>query len=89
MAASLQVRVEGSFLRIIQKVPALQDRKLHFRAIVDYATVEGSLMRRFGIMTLQMTTTAGGAASTIRIDGLRDCTKVRDMLAEIDSIREK
>ena len=88
MAASLQVQVEGSFLRIIQEKYERVDRKLHFRSIVDYAAVDDILMRHFGLMALQMTTTGGGLESTITLIGIKDCLRVRDMLAEIDSMRE-
>ena len=88
-AAGLHVSVEGAFLRIRQDEWHMKvDRKLHFRSIVDYATVDDRLTRRFGTMILQMTTTGGGMQSTIRIAGLKDCPRVRDMLAEIDSMRE-
>jgi len=88
MSKGLRVSVEGAFLRIIQTGYIRVDRKLHFRSIVDYATVQGRLMRRFGIIALQMATTGGGNQSTIQIAGIQDCEKVRDMLAEIDSMRE-
>jgi len=39
-------------------------------------------------MNLQMTTTGGGPQMLIQIPGLDDCEKTRDMLAEIDSLRE-
>ena len=54
-AASLEVTVEGSFLRVRQHATLTTDRKLHFRAIVDYATIQGWLMRKCGIHALQMT----------------------------------
>ena len=87
-AATLRLDVEGSYLRIRQVAGGLRDRKLHFRSLVDYTTVEGPLMHRFGIAILQITTTAGGPASIINIPGVRDCLRVRDMLAEIDAQRE-
>lgn len=89
IAAGLRVAVEGAFLRIMEDGYDRRDRKLHFRSIVDYATVEGWLMRRFGLMMLQMNTTSGSVRGVIQITGLKDCSKVRDMLAEIDRIREK
>jgi hypothetical protein len=89
MATSLKIRVEGPFLRIIQTGSARIDRKLHFRSIVDYSTVEGSLMRRFGVMALQMTTTGGGVQSNFQVIGIKNCLQVRDMLAIIDSVREQ
>ena len=81
-------QVEGAFLHIVQENYARVDRKLHFRSIVDYAAVDDILMRRFGLMALRMNTTGGGLDSTINLIGIKDCLKVRDMLAEIDSIRE-
>jgi membrane protein YdbS with pleckstrin-like domain len=90
LAASLRVTVEGAFLRIVEEGYSRVDRKIHFRSIVDYTIVEGSLMRRFGVMSLRMTTTGSNQANpAIDISGLKDCEKVRDMLAEIDSSREK
>ena len=87
-AANLRVSVEGAFLRIQQDLWVRTDRKLHFRSIVDYATVQGGLMRRFGLHALRMTTTASGQYSVLTLYGIKDCLKVRDMLADIDRIRE-
>ncbi len=87
-AKTLSVEVEGPFLRIVRQSYTWQDRKLHFRAIVDYSTIEEFLMRRCGIKALQITTMAGGQQSLIVIPGVRDCDRIRDMLAEIDSLRE-
>ena len=88
MARSLTVSVEGAFLHIVQGILIRVDRKLHFRSIVDYAVVDDILMRCFGVIALRMTTTGVGLESTITLVGIKDCLKVRDMLAEIDSIRE-
>ena len=87
-AASLQISVEGAFLRIRQRTSVVSDRKLHFRSIVDYTTTQDFLMRRFGIHTLQMATTAGGQNTNLIIPGVKDCLRVRDLLADIDSQRE-
>ncbi len=87
-AATLEVTVEGTFLRIRQHTIVMSDRKLHFRSIVDYATTQDLLMRYFGIHALQMATTAGGQNATLIIPGVKDCLKVRDLLAEIDRQRE-
>ena len=87
-AASLQVSVEGAFLRIRQHTNVMSDRKLHFRSIVDYATTQDSLMRRFGIHALRMATTAGGQNTHLYVPGVKDCLKVRDLLADIDGQRE-
>lgn len=88
VAKSLTVTVECAFLHIVQENYARVDRKLHFRAITDYSTVETRLMRYFGLKALRMTTNGVGLDSTVQLDGIKDCLKVRDMLAEIDSMRE-
>jgi len=87
-AASIELTVEGPFLRIRQHTFILSDRKLHFRSIVDYAATQDFLMRRFGLHALQMTTTAGGPTSRINVPGVKDCLRVRDLLADIDRQRE-
>jgi hypothetical protein len=87
-AASLHISVEGAFLRVRQHTSVLSDRKLHFRSIVDYAITQDFLMRRFGIHALQMATTAGGQNTNLIIPGVKDCLRVRDLLADIDSQRE-
>ncbi len=88
LAASLEVSVEGAFLHVRQHALILSDRKLHFRSIVDYAATQDFLMRRFGIQSLQMTTTAGGQNTNLVIPGVKDCLRVRDVLADIDRLRE-
>ena len=87
-AASLEVSVEGPFLRIRQHTTLLTDRKLHFRAIIDYSTTQDFLMRRMGLYGLHLTTAASGLASMIDIPCVKDCLRVRDMLADIDRLRE-
>ncbi|MES2659155.1 MAG: hypothetical protein V4689_11100 [Verrucomicrobiota bacterium] len=87
-ANSLEVTVEGAFLRIRQHTTARTDRKLHFRSIVDYATYQDALMRRFGIHALHMMTTGGGPGSLVVIPAVKNCEEVRDMLSEIDRLRE-
>jgi len=53
------------------------------------AVVQGPLMRRYGVEALRMSTVAaGGQNSFLTIHGVKDCLRVRDMLAEIDSQRE-
>lgn len=84
-AESLELSVEGAFLRLRAHNSAWTDRKLHFRAIVDYEVVQNSLMRKFGIHCLEMTTTGGYRLVVL---GVKDCFTVRDMLSEIDSLRE-
>jgi hypothetical protein len=88
LAASLEVSVEGPFLRVRQHLFVLSDRKLHFRSIVDYAVTQDLLMPYFGIHALQMNTTAGGENTNLVIPGVKDCLRIRDLLADIDSRRE-
>lgn len=88
LAETLQVTVEGAFLRIVQRGWTTTDRKIHFRSLVDYWTIDSRLQRRFGVMTLRMTTTTGAQAGFIDILGVHNCEKVRDQLAELDSQRE-
>jgi hypothetical protein len=87
-SAALEVTVEGAFLRIREDDLVVSDRKLHFRSIVDYSTYEDFLMRYFGVSSLRMATTAGGHQGWLMIPGVKDCLRVRDLLAEIDSQRE-
>ncbi len=87
-AATLEVTVEGAFLRVRQHELVETDRKLHFRSIVDYSANQDFLMRQFGIHSLQLATTAGGQNGTLVIPGVKDCLKARDLLAEIDAQRE-
>ncbi len=85
LAKNLRIRVEGPFLRITHKGFTLVDRKMHFRSIIDYSIVEGVLMRRFHIVALHIT----AIGARIQVLGIKNCREIRDMLAEIDAIREK
>ncbi len=89
-ADTVELSVEGPFLRLRHQSKRRMDRKLHFRSIVDFVCAEDSLMRRYGIQSLQLTTTSGGphGHGGLVINGLKDCLKVRDILAEIDRQRE-
>ena len=87
-ADACNLSVEGNFLRIISSGVSRIDRKLHFRSIIDYTLVESKAMKRFGVKGLKMNT-IGGQNCVVSIAGLKECEKVRDMLAEIDSLRER
>lgn len=87
-ADSLHVSVEGQFLRVREGSLFRRDRKLHFRAIVDYACFQGPLMRRCGITGIAMTTMAGGQGAGVNILAVKDAPKIRDMLSDIDRLRE-
>lgn len=87
-ASGLEVSVDGSYLHVIDYTPYRVDRKLHFRVLVDYAVIDGPLLRRHGLQILRITTTAIGAGGFINIPGVKNCEAVRDQLAEIDAQRE-
>lgn len=87
-ANELHVTIEGPFLRIRQHLIVATDRRLHFRSIVDYAVSQDPLMRYFQIEAIQMTTIGHGPASTISIPAVKNCLQTRDMLSEIDRLRE-
>lgn len=88
-AATLDVSVEGSFLRIREYSKGLVDRKIHFRSIVDYSNIQSPMMTRYGLQSLKINTTSGGQYSAITILGIEDCLKVRDILSDIDQQRER
>jgi hypothetical protein len=85
VSKTLELSVEGSFLRLRVKEGGWSDRKLHFRSIVDYAVFESSLMRKLRIQCLVMRTTGG---YSLMVPGVVDCFAVRDKLSEIDRLRE-
>ena len=85
---SIEVSVEGPFLRMRQGRLVIRDRKLHFKAIVDYSYIQEPLMRVCGLSGMLLTTTAGGQHSAIRLKGVKDALAVRDMLSEVDRLRE-
>ncbi|MDA3872613.1 MAG: hypothetical protein PF795_01455 [Kiritimatiellae bacterium] len=89
ISETLSLKVDGAFLQITQHLIGSKiDRKIHFRAVTDFSVIEDNRMRKYNIKALQMNTTGGSPTGLIRIDGVKDCDNVRDMLAEIDSLRE-
>ena len=88
-AESLSLRVEGAFLCLVQQsAKGVMDHKIHFGALTDFAVLETPRMRRYGIQALVMHTTSCGPAGVLRVEGICDCPKVRDTLADIDRLRE-
>ncbi|QIF01662.1 hypothetical protein [Roseimicrobium sp. ORNL1] len=67
----------------------LQDTKLHFRTIASYAVFQDTAMRRHGIHALLLLTTSHGMRNRFLVRGIKDCEKVRDMLAAIGEQRVK
>ena len=84
VARSVRVIVEGPYLHIIREELNRTDTRLHFGSIESYVTFDGWLMRRFGVMGLSMITTGG----ILGVVGIKNCAEVRDILAEIDALRE-
>jgi len=87
-AANLRLLVEGQYLRLVTGAVFITDRRIHFRAISDYSTHDGPLLRRLGIKTLAFRVIGGNQPSRTTIPGVIDALKVRDMLCEIDAARE-
>ncbi|MDB5327486.1 MAG: hypothetical protein JWM57_3055, partial [Phycisphaerales bacterium] len=87
---TLLLRVEGPFLRVRKRVAGIeQDRKIHFRMLHVYSTQQTAGMKKLGISTLAITTSVDQQSNrTISIPAVKDCLKIRDMLAEIDNQRE-
>ena len=87
-ADAIHVSVEGAYLRIREGVSSIKDRKLHFRAIIDYAYFQDSLMRECEIGGIELNTIGRGQDATVRLRGVKNALEVRDMLSEIDRQRE-
>ena len=90
-ANALNVSIEGPFLRIADGVWMRCDRRLHFKTIDDYTCCQGPLMRWCGIsiISLQRSMLANGRPlQGICIPAAKDPIRTRDLLSEIDSIRE-
>jgi len=87
-ANAVELSVEGQYLRFREGFLFKQDRKLHFRSIVDYSCYEGPLMRWCGIAGISMTTLSGGQNSILKVPAVKDAEKVRDLLSVIDRQRE-
>ena len=90
-AIALEVTIEGPFLRIAEGVWTRCDRRLHFKTIDDYTCCQGPLMRWCGIslISLRRDLIANGRALPgICIPAAKDPIRTRDLLSEIDRIRE-
>ncbi|MBN2294047.1 MAG: hypothetical protein JXM70_16595 [Pirellulales bacterium] len=87
-AANLRLLVEGPFLRIVSGAFYVTDRRIHFRAISDYSTHEGPLLKKFGMKSLSFRVIGSGQNPSEHIVGLVDPDDVRDQLCEIDAARE-
>jgi membrane protein YdbS with pleckstrin-like domain len=82
------VSVEGAYLRIQEGFLFRRDTKSHFRSIVNYTLCQGPLMRYCGIHAIDLSTTAGIRGIPVRILAVKDAPNMRDVLSEIDRLRE-
>jgi membrane protein YdbS with pleckstrin-like domain len=88
-ADNLRLLVEGPYLRIVSGAVFVTDRRIHFRAISDYSTHDGPLLRRLKMKTISFRIIGQGQpVRSTSIPGVIDPIKVRDMLCEIDAARE-
>lgn len=87
-ADALEAHVDGQYLCVKSGAWIRLDRRLHFRSIVDFACFQGPVMLRFGITGIRIVTMNGGLHGIIELPAVKDAVKVRDMLAEIDRLRE-
>ncbi len=85
---NLRLLVEGPYLRSISGAIFVTDRRIHFRAISDYSTSDGPLLRRFGMRNLSFTVIGSTAHASTVVSGLKNPDEVRDQLCEIDAARE-
>lgn len=82
---AFRATVEGAYLRM-QRLN--DDRKVHFRQIVDY-TVKGKGSKRVpGVASIVMSTTSGAQNAGLQIPCVKNALEVRDLLAEVDAQRE-
>lgn len=86
-ARNLRVMVEGPYLRIISGSAFLTDRRIHFRAISDYSTHEGPLLKKLGMKSVSFRI-IGSQPSSQQLPGLINPDQVRDTLCKIDAARE-
>lgn len=87
-ADALEAQVKGQFLHVRGGTYNTYDRKLHFHAIIDFTCYQNWHMKRFGVVGIRMLTMGGGLHSYVDLPAVKDAEKVRDMLAEIDRLRE-
>lgn len=87
-AQNLRLIIEGPYLRLISGGLLITDRRIHFRAISDYSTTQGPMLRLFGMKTLSFRVVGSSQSFSTTVAGLKEPDKVRDALCEIDAARE-
>ena len=83
-AHALSLSVEGAYLRFRSGWLIRRDQRIHFRAVSDYCTVSGPLMRCLGVEELAFR----APLAFIAVPAVQDAAAVRDALCEIDAARE-
>lgn len=87
-AANFSAHVEGAFLVLRSGWRTVRDRRIHFRSIIDYSTIETSFLRKMGVKTIAFSTPGAQQGTRNVIPAVRDADRVRDLLAEVDAARE-
>ncbi|TWT64999.1 hypothetical protein [Allorhodopirellula solitaria] len=87
-ANNLRLLVEGPFLRLVSGGFIVLDQRFHFRDVSCYATVQGPLLRRHCLTSLQFRIQGRLNSPPLSVAGLADADRVRDTLCEIDASRE-
>jgi|GEM_PF-4136297 len=85
MSANAHLSIEGPFLKIMEGNFIKEDRMVPFQSIVEYAVIESQLMKKFGIQSLQISTSSQNSQSIIEVVGVKNCQQVRDQLVKIHS----
>ncbi len=85
---NLRLLVDGPYLRFVSGCFIKFDRRYHFRDISCYATIEGPVLRRYGMKSLSFRVQGPPHTPPIVIPGVTDAEGVRDVLCEIDASRE-
>lgn len=86
-ADHLRLFVDGAFLRVISGAYSIRDRRIHFREVSDYSTIEDPRMHKFGLKLLTFRV-KGGREFGECIPGLTKADLVCNQLCEIDAARE-
>lgn len=87
-ARQVRLIVEGPFLRQVTGGLVTEDKRVHFRAVSDYSTYDGPILRLFGIKALGFRVMGVQAPANKTIAGVVDADRVRNELSEIDALRE-
>src|SRR4051794_2115695 len=71
-ATNLRLIVEGPYLRIVSGAIFVTDRRIHFRAISDYSTQHGPLLKWLGMKTLAFNIIGSSHVASTKVPGVVD-----------------